>query len=71
MSIFRERRSAVDTVNLILFGGLLVIFILLLVCSIALEAIGKSEFALMAVDLSDIGLLLTASFYFEWVLCRN
>lgn len=71
VSIFHEHSNALDRGNLKAFVGLLTVFLVLNGCSIVLEAIGRSSYAIMAVDLSDILLLLTTFFYFEWVLRRH
>jgi hypothetical protein len=65
VSIFRENSNALDHGNLKTFMGLLTVFIILNGCSIVLEVIGRSSYAIMALDLSDVLLLLTTFFYFE------
>lgn len=71
VSIFHEHTNALDWSKLRWFSGLLTIFMLLIVVSIGLEATGYTPYADMTADISDISLLLTTFFYFEWVLKRN
>jgi hypothetical protein len=62
VNLFGGHKNALNEVDLILFGALLAVFILLTGISIALKAAGHISGAFMAVGLSDIGLILTAWF---------
>lgn len=68
VGIIHERSKDIDRVNMRLFVGMIVLFVLTLAAAIVLASFTWLIWAHLGLDLGNVWFLLTTLFYFQFVL---